>query len=832
MKEYRGYFRSCDTSVDERGQLFMVQIISSYIDKNTITKEDITLTDEPFTVEYEGDETIIQKPYKCSTATAEFLLNTFRTDLYNTNQNNVLVKLSRWKNNNTYTVVGSSKVWTYSYSTPLGEYITGTYTDYFGEDYPNNANLWDTVWVGFATPNTYSQAFEGVFDSVSINAQDALSTLKYIDYSSVDTKVGFVSFSDIIKKYVKQLGVYNYIYVTDAIKTQIVEQQDILHSLYIDERNFFDEDNKPMKVLEVIEHICNYLNLTAIPYGDSLYFINYDAIKNGENNYFIWYLNNDEFIMNSAPLTLESDHIVQMNDFAEDGTNMSVLDAFNKVTIKDDMYPIESIIPDIEDENNWVKSEKIDSTVFGPNMLTIDYTSKTFNSMNYSHQNPRQRIFIQWLGYSETTPFSTIKTSWYPIDTAELNPSGHWALVPNYTKNTSVNTDKLWSYETSQSNVGCCLIRYSSNKYHTSKEEINKWNPSMAFAIVQPIPDNYREEVPKREGCWLWYDTENRYLPPYMPTQEVLDITTDNVQLSEDMSIDISGNFEFFPDMYTIPIQYENTDPKAFEEWCYEWASLQVGGSWWNGESWQNNRCGFKLPIQYEKDKNAFNTDYAITSNILSSNDKKYSVAVPILFNNNVSVITSISFKLYRTICPRFAYLSPLTLLKDFNITLSSSKTKVMINALDYINTEDNTKDNIEYSLKLNSVAQEEYPDIENKITTWNFVNPNYSSTLLSPLFYENGYINIVRKEFLKNKTIYNKGTNSILLAEDHKIQSIQDQYKKATITIDMSLKESLQIKPWTTLHYHYFDDVVFVIDSSSYDYRWNKQTIKLFEKV
>ena len=44
----------------------------------------------------------------------------------------------------------------------------------------------------------------------------------------------------------------------------------------ISEQNFFDEDDKPMKLKEVLEEICKFLNWTCVDWRGDLYFVDVD----------------------------------------------------------------------------------------------------------------------------------------------------------------------------------------------------------------------------------------------------------------------------------------------------------------------------------------------------------------------------------------------------------------------------------------------------------------------------------------------------------------------------------------------------------------------------
>ena len=857
MKEYYGYFRSCDTSIDENGQLFLVSIITEYNTTNTHTYSAITLTDTPFTVEYEGNTNEIQKPYKCSTATVSFLSNTFIPELTDTNNNNVLVKLKKWRDTNQL----SGNVWTYSYSTPTNILKTGTVNNTTLYPYPMDDNLWETVWVGFATPNTYSQAFEGVFDVIEVNAQDALSTLQYVDYSPYQGDKSFVSFWDIIKKYaIRNLGVYSYVFITDAVKTQVLIDQDVLHSLYIDENNFFDEDGTPMKVLDVIGHICNYLNLTVIPFGQTLYFINYDAIKNGHNSYYCW---DDTLLdgLNPNNFQLISDHNIDKDDFAENGTSLSVLDPFNKVTVKDDMYPYDSIMPDIEDENNIVNTTEVDDYSPLPWELPMRegnrwqyapkymmYHSKILNLFTIGiFESAPAVLMARYLNFKNNIGVTTYYYSW---DTVETMVS-HQRLIPD-SRSGSPNDTGL-DYDRTNYYVGCGLLAYQYSVYKfidtLSYQKINNFNPKTAIAFFLPIPLAYTRMF---DNTCLTYE-EGYYSPVDEPTQQMF-VLEKKILVDKYTRLKLSGNFEFIQNEIALPINFDLA-VKCDEDFCWEFAQLQVrfyDGSqsgnetiyYYDGENWQepsyfSGTPYFKLPLECDSDKFAFNTDYAIVSNYSKNANKDFEINFNLPNIGDKAKVVGVKFTIYRPHCPKKGLLTPLVLLKDFDVKVITTKGIVTIDTYHQTNPEwdydvtikDNKKSDAEYSISLNDKKYEDYPDIDYKITTYNNTSPNYSSTLLTTSYNENGNYNINSTYFLRNTTIYNKGIGKVLIPEEHKLTSIQKQYSSPTITLDVNLKESLGIKPWSTLHYHYFNDSTFVVDSMSYDYRWNKNTIKLLDK-
>jgi hypothetical protein len=78
--------------------------------------------------------------------------------------------------------------------------------------------------------------------------------------------------------------------------------------------------------------------------GDSVYFIDYDAIKSGNNSYYKY-----EVDSTASPslVTLSFAKTITADDYSETGGKLSLDNVYNKVTISDDLYTFDTVIPDI-----------------------------------------------------------------------------------------------------------------------------------------------------------------------------------------------------------------------------------------------------------------------------------------------------------------------------------------------------------------------------------------------------------------------------------------------------------------------------------------------------
>ena len=189
----------------------------------------LVLSTSPFVEELEGDENTIFKPCKYSSATVRILAKDYMWDMYQSKAQDVSVVL----------------------------------TDEVG----------NVEWTGYVTPNMYDMGYESDKEELEIECIDALSTLQYFKYTSVEGKAKTKSFLDIIKNILRSKTPYTYLYFPSYLEGITLDK------LKICEQNFYGEDEEDTWTMqEVLEEVCRYLNVTCVASGDSVYFLNYNAL--------------------------------------------------------------------------------------------------------------------------------------------------------------------------------------------------------------------------------------------------------------------------------------------------------------------------------------------------------------------------------------------------------------------------------------------------------------------------------------------------------------------------------------------------------------------------
>lgn len=290
---------------------------------SSVTKT-VTLGTTPFLTEIETSEAHIYKPCKYSSATIKMLSDDYSFDLYSSTAQQNKVQLINHQ--------GTVK------------------------------------WIGYTTPNLYSQGYENEVEEIEIEAIDALSTLQYYKYKPLSGTKNIVRIIDIIDMLISKCNAYSKYYISNATQLNSTTNECLSNNLYISEQNFFDEDDEAMTLQEVLEEICKYLNVTCVADGTNVYFLDYDAIKNGINTYYQFTVGNSTGTL----VTLSQAHSINGDDYALNGGQISLDNVYNRVIVKDSLYSFDSVIPSIWDDkhlalqmtmdfgNNWQYYQEIE----------------------------------------------------------------------------------------------------------------------------------------------------------------------------------------------------------------------------------------------------------------------------------------------------------------------------------------------------------------------------------------------------------------------------------------------------------------------------------------
>lgn len=197
----------------------------------------------------------------------------------------------------------------------------------------------DIIWSGFIDPELYTQEYTSTKFELEIGCSSAMSTLEYIKYKQKDAdRLTFVSFWELLKMFIEQSrGCYSSVFIPHVYaknENDYNNDANVFKEMTISEQNFFDEDNNPMTLLEVLEHFCKFLNWTCVDWQGDLYFVDID-----HKDIYYKYNSGLSAYTKTAPILLNASTI----SYAGSDHFLDILPGYNKVTVKCSNYPIEEI---------------------------------------------------------------------------------------------------------------------------------------------------------------------------------------------------------------------------------------------------------------------------------------------------------------------------------------------------------------------------------------------------------------------------------------------------------------------------------------------------------
>ena len=239
------------------------------------------------------------------------------------------------------------------------------------------------TWCGFIKPELYTQDYSGTIFELEIECISAMSVLEYIEYKQKSEEgKGFVTLWELLTRCVSESrGSYSSVYLPHVYagsESDYTAWRNVLQDMTISEQNFFDEDDKPMKLKEVLVELCRFLNWTCVDWKGDLYFVDVDHA----GDYYKYTL---DF---STYTTVRGFTIsVQKVTFSGDNHTLDILGGYNKVTVKTSNYNIGDVFP--EEEFNKLKRFGLESKIEKKNHVTLKrfYLPNTYKLYRYEKNN-------------------------------------------------------------------------------------------------------------------------------------------------------------------------------------------------------------------------------------------------------------------------------------------------------------------------------------------------------------------------------------------------------------------------------------------------------------
>lgn len=774
----------------------------------------VTLGASPFVTEMDSDDKIIYTPVKYQSATVTIVTPDYNFDIYSPKAQNTKVVL----------------------------------TDESGA----------VVWVGYVTPNLYDMGFVEEREEVEIECIDALSTLQYIKYSAEKKQV--VTFLAVIRKLLKSCNAYSHFYISNNIQLQKDSTEPILEKLYLSEENFFDkkeddetDDEVAWTMQEVLEEVCQYLGVTAVAEGDSVYFLDYDAIRAGMNSYYKYSIDDE-----AAPSleTISFSKTIKAEDYSESGATLSLDNVYNKVSIKADLYTFDSVIPDMfEGAYNITKDsdsalQTSDNAALGmwgeivsSDAGSTDSSNKNMIAMIDRVYNPQKK---------EYGAFNAVFVKYF------TNPCYTFFKYNNYGHNITASVKEL-NYTDTKGFHGAFMAKFFVKKLDKASDYYKGYILSNIFGIPTGTRQQYFDAIMK-ESDVTSIDLKN-YIVMLNPPEG--HISNDNIEsypyfqtAVTDTSALFGGTNSYLIISGDVLYHYMNDDPYPIPEGecdiregryaiddgqAYILARLQWGNMYWNGTNWVNSSCSFKIPFikagASKGDRRADNTMFKANTipNTVSwrigTKEKGYLIPMP-----NQEVISGLPvLTVYKPFDPNFHsaksgdnkgqhYKFNCVFLKDFEI-------KAIVG--DPTFSESNNTDTV-YTNIINEEFVTELKEIKFKISSWDNKKPNYSAVA----YKEGSSFHYLDKTFnkacLSGEAEWIASDNVVASAEglrqeEHLIYKLVNQYSSPSVILNLSLRNDNRI--FGLYQDSTIKDKKFIVDRMNIDYRWNKQELKLIEK-
>lgn len=856
---YCGYFRNIDDTVDKAGQLFKVEIFTDcgnwehstiYPFENGATGStqilvpsdaiELTMTAQPFTVEYANDNENIFKPYKCSTASISFLQTELNKEFLNINGRNVMVALLKWNNdvffNSTLNRYENTKTGTYLYETVITEGATEIYRGF--PDYTVDKFCYNVEWIGFSTPETYSMGYDNLKDVFTLNAQDALSILQYIKFSKGSLEY-LKTITNIFNELFADLGVYQHIYITDSLIIPSENREAITDKIFAQLPNFFDEDGEPVDKLTVIEELCKTLNVSITPYQDSIYIIDYNAIANGADTYYHYKLSNGIYYFNNiigrnysyaGTKRFEHLHNINKDSFSLDGTNITTSNTYNSIKLTDDDYLTGNIVPDIEDN----ETIDIDNEVnIGQHYSTVSWTEK--------EDGEEITKYEYWLIEGYSYDFATrnasevfdrgimIAYNYEPDDWWSNNGSPWYGF--SYTPLTGSNRI---NYADFSNYIGCCALDFHVCQNDTDTALPMDYNLKRSIYFHTPrmdasqlIPNNYTyDRYIQSASQPLWNDRfhPSRDYPHY--NQKLLTVKSKNVLVSGLNYFQISGKWTFYNKIqlyvdshHTTFWNQGNLENKAWSNYSaiYAMVKCYINSDVYYLDSslqWQTSSTISRLPLEFDYGESVWGNTLPFQRNKRGIEG----ICIPTPLELSESDICYLEIDIYRP-CGVCRELPQATLLDNFEINLLS---KEYVDSMGQTNGDEN---NTEYSQSLFSTAVCDFEGVSLKATTTFDKKPNYSHLVYKNKSTDTHYTAL-------NSDIGNAYTGLYGKPEENIINNIVQQYKEPMNKLDLNLHYNIGFTPYSLITWDtQFTGKKFIVDSMGIDYEMNRNNLKIVEK-
>lgn len=698
----------------------------------------------------------------------------------------------------------------------------------------NNLSKGECIFFGYVTPCEYNQPYQ-YLNQIEIEAVDAISTLQDFKYSYTSSSEAFNHIASIIKKLVSVAGYTGKILVPQygCMMKKAWDCDYLPTVLEVLNDDIFYDKGEPISCYEVLEEICNFYGFTCIPYGNDVFFVDYEGVAKYGINYS-WLtqgattsvygdlksLSSDFYTINTY--SYEVPESISKDDYAGEDQNLEMDDVYNKISVKADIYEVkdDDLGVNPEDEMGSSTYHNIYTTgAVRSDGVNWNISTRYFELINSSYGG--------WGNNSESWQ------TWINTNSAFVGFS--YRLTDNFSnsENTIVTSRLTFPYTTGyifNSIVGQCCLPTQQFGYEATKEMpySTNWNNLLSFFTQgywihryyndNSISNSYSDMATAWNGDFynnhfggtlpvLSYVSPKyiNYSPASSSTTSYL-CFTGNLFWQRNCSYDdVNYHLWTIQDNYCGGINYpitelgcnstdnaysrNSSDSQYNKGWDMLKLKLSIGDKYWNGYYWTTTESTFWIPYHKENvvtdDETLVWTGWnkPVTNHNYTYKVNKDAFVIPITQSDYLYGRLRLSvympkipwdnqiYQIGGNLKVNYEKIPPVIFMKDFGLTLCSTD-----NSEKWYNVfEGEDDDDVIYANEISSTNVKEMDDLELKINTYNDKIPIAKSYIIEPYITEfqlySGY------EKYHTEGFYNPFTNTTQRQELNIIQKYYSHY-------------------------------------------------------
>lgn len=458
-------------------------------------------------------------------------------------------------------------------------------TGYYVHVYNDKSSLFD----GYLTPCIYTQDY-AYKSEIELEAVDYLAILDTFEYK-VEGDREIISVSALLNKIFGNVPNYKSYQNKSGLN---------LNTYFIQEANFFDDDDEPMTCKEILEELCRYLGLTATMYNGVIYLIDYNTSTTESN-------------------------VLTVDRYGEGTPTIELDEVYNKISFGCDLYEVEDVIDDVIDDDNKTVINEFKIGTSGEQLFS-DYSFSWREHGHHTTDKHRYTMLIKPYQFVDESiaDDKSYKISRWKSYSREISTNTLVTTTIEGRANSDINTykdsegDKLFIPQY----LGAYAIRqysYSKAEGMASKTKIN-WEDYLLFPALQ----NKSTSKDRRRYPAITFNNDSNLAysidggTGYLLFQGDLWCQSDiGISGVDTDVIWLEAKRNGTTETVATPVCMENMDLSFDEDrkrvyrrekggegynegWAMIKAQLKIGNKYWNGSTWTTTNSTFD--IKYHDD--------------------------------------------------------------------------------------------------------------------------------------------------------------------------------------------------------------------------------------